>query len=54
MNNGRPQAVNECASHIIPSFILLFDGLKRAYAAKAENAEDDENEDEESDIEEGE
>ncbi|KAJ9577132.1 hypothetical protein L9F63_006304, partial [Diploptera punctata] len=27
----RPAAVNECASQIIPSLILLFDGLKRAY-----------------------
>ncbi|KAH0535773.1 importin-7 [Cotesia glomerata] len=39
MGPNRPQAVNECAQQIIPSLILLFDGLKRAYAAKV--AEDD-------------
>lgn len=27
----RPVAVSECAAQIIPSLILLFDGLKRAY-----------------------
>jgi hypothetical protein len=26
--------VNECAAQIIPSLILLFDGLKRAYAGQ--------------------
>lgn len=32
MTPARPVAVNECAQQIVPSLILLFDGLKRAYA----------------------
>ncbi|XP_012261739.1 importin-7 [Athalia rosae] len=52
MGPARPPAVNECAQQIIPSLILLFDGLKRAYAAKAAEGDDEDNDDEESDIEE--
>ncbi|XP_069686580.1 importin-7 isoform X4 [Periplaneta americana] len=47
---ARPIAVNECAAQIIPSLILLFDGLKRAYVAKAQEGEEEEDEEEESDI----
>lgn len=54
MTPARPAAVNECATQIIPSLILLFEGLKRAYAAKVSDGDDDENDDEESDIDEGE
>lgn len=32
MGPQKPQAVNECASQFIPCFLLLFDGLKKAYA----------------------
>ncbi|PNF26978.1 Importin-7, partial [Cryptotermes secundus] len=46
----RPVAVNECAAQIIPSLILLFDGLKRAYIAKAQEGEEEEEEEDESDI----
>lgn len=52
MGPARPLAVNECATQIIPSMILLFEGLKRAYAAKVADEDDDDNE-EESDIDEG-
>ncbi|XP_015515096.1 importin-7 [Neodiprion lecontei] len=52
MGPARPAAVNECAQQIIPSLILLFDGLKRAYAAKAAECDDDDNDEEESDLEE--
>ncbi|KAJ8666896.1 hypothetical protein QAD02_008558 [Eretmocerus hayati] len=52
MGPSRPAAVNECAQQIIPSLILLFDGLKRAYAAKAAESEDEDNDDDESDLEE--
>lgn len=52
MGPSRPNAVNECSQQIIPSLILLFDGLKRAYAAKVAEGDDDGNEDEESDIDE--
>ena len=54
MGPAIPPAVSECAQQIIPSLILLFEGLKRAYAAKVAETEEDENDDEESDIEEGE
>ncbi|XP_067012437.2 importin-7 [Anabrus simplex] len=47
---ARPVAVNECAAQIIPSLILLFDGLKRAYVAKAQEGEEEEEEEEVSDI----
>ena len=53
MGPSRPTAVNECAQQIIPSLILLFDGLKRAYAAKVAESEDEDNGDDESDLEEG-
>jgi len=33
-STARPVAVNECAAQIIPSMILLFDGLKRAYVGQ--------------------
>ncbi|CAL1682265.1 unnamed protein product [Lasius platythorax] len=52
MGPARPAAVNECATQIIPSLILLFEGLKRAYAAKVADGDDDENDEEESDIDE--
>lgn len=52
MGPAIPVSVNECAQQIIPSLILLFDGLKRAYAAKVADTEDEDNDDEESDIEE--
>nr|AAI55061.1 Ipo7 protein [Danio rerio] len=43
----RPQAVNQVAGQLLPAAILLFNGLKRAYAcrAKHENDEDDDEED---------
>nr|BAN20938.1 importin 7 [Riptortus pedestris] len=50
MGPNRPMAVNECASQIIPCLILVFEGLKRAYAAKAlENQEEEEEENESED-----
>lgn len=42
----RPQAVNQVAGQLLPAAILLFNGLKRAYACRAEH-ENDEDEDEE-------
>ena len=30
--NDRPGVLNECVKEILPSMVLLFDGLKRAYA----------------------
>lgn len=53
--NQRPAVVNEIASQIVPSALLLFDGLKEAYKSKAENenASDDEEEEETDDEEDG-
>lgn len=47
----RPQIVNELAVQLIPAAILLFNGLKRAYACRAEheNDEDDDEDREEED-----
>jgi hypothetical protein len=48
---SHPGLVEECAQQIVPSLLLLFDGLKRAYAAKAaeeeENGDDEDDDDEE-------
>ncbi|KAG9468007.1 hypothetical protein GDO78_013890 [Eleutherodactylus coqui] len=41
----RPQVLAEVSSQILPAFILLFNGLKRAYACHAEQ-EDDSDDDE--------
>lgn len=42
-----PGLVEECAQQIVPSLLLLFDGLKRAYAAKAAEEEANRNDDDE-------
>lgn len=34
MLSERPPVLNDCARQIIPSMIILFQGLKRAYACK--------------------
>lgn len=51
----RPQAINQVASQLVPAAILLFNGLKRAYACRAEheNDEDDDDEDGEEDEDHG-
>ncbi|XP_041929770.1 importin-7 isoform X2 [Alosa pseudoharengus] len=47
----RPQAVSQAVSQLLPAAILLFNGLKRAYACRAEheNQDDDDDEDGEED-----
>ena len=45
--NSRPGIVNEVAPQIIPSALLLFDGLKEAYKSKANDNEGDDSEEEE-------
>ena len=45
--NQRPGIVNEIAPQIIPSALLLFDGLKEAYKSKANDNEGDDSEEEE-------
>ncbi|XP_066138761.1 importin-7 isoform X1 [Euwallacea fornicatus] len=47
----KPPALVEMASNVVPSLILLFDGLKRAYAAKAQaEAEEEESESDDGEI----
>ncbi|KAK9876762.1 hypothetical protein WA026_015003 [Henosepilachna vigintioctopunctata] len=48
----RPAPVIEVAPKIVPSLILLFEGLKRAYASKAESVEEEESETSDGEIEE--
>uniref|UniRef100_A0A8C4ERP0 Importin 7 n=1 Tax=Dicentrarchus labrax TaxID=13489 RepID=A0A8C4ERP0_DICLA len=42
----RPQAVNQVAGQLLPAAILLFNGLKRAYACRAEHENDEDDDDE--------
>ncbi|KAL7049000.1 hypothetical protein ACKWTF_003564 [Chironomus riparius] len=56
LGNAKPQVLSEVSNDIIPSLILIFDGLKRAYEARAEAEEEEESdgdEDIEDDCEEG-
>uniref|UniRef100_A0AAY4EAR1 Importin N-terminal domain-containing protein n=1 Tax=Denticeps clupeoides TaxID=299321 RepID=A0AAY4EAR1_9TELE len=41
----RPQVVNQVAVQLLPATILLFSGLKRAYACRAEHENEDDEED---------
>lgn len=47
---SRPQSLTEMAPQVVPSLLVLFDGLKRAYAYRAQ--EDEETDEEEDDDEE--
>ena len=52
ISNNRPNEVSEVATQIMPALLLLFSGLKRAYAAKAKEDEDSSDEEDEDDEEE--
>lgn len=41
LGNSKPQVLSEVSNDIIPSLILIFDGLKRAYEARAEAEEEE-------------
>lgn len=49
LGNAKPTVLSEVSNEIIPSLIMIFDGLKRAYEARAE-AEEEESEGEEEDL----
>ncbi|XP_069759236.1 importin-8 isoform X4 [Narcine bancroftii] len=51
---NRPEAVNAVAAQILPSLLLLFLGLKRAYASKVTNEQNENGEEENEDTEENE
>ena len=55
LGNAKPTVLSEVSNEIIPSLIMIFDGLKRAYEARAEAEEEESDEDEEDldDCEEG-
>jgi hypothetical protein len=47
LGNSKPQVLSEVSNEIIPSLILIFDGLKRAYEARAEAEEEEETDEDE-------
>lgn len=51
LGESKPQVLSEVSGKIIPSLILLFDGLKRAYEARAQEEEEEEDEDGDDDCE---
>lgn len=51
MQDAKPPVLKDVADKIMPALILIFDGLKRAYAARAAEGEEEESEDEDEDNE---
>lgn len=51
LGDAKPQVLSEVAGKIIPSLILLFDGLKRAYQVRAAEEEEEESDEEDDDCE---
>ncbi|GIY97838.1 importin-7 [Caerostris extrusa] len=49
-NVFRSKVNNEIVQKVVPSILLLFEGLKRAYIYKAQEEEDDSEEEEEEDV----
>lgn len=45
----RPQEVHDISSQIVPSLLVLFQGLKRAYESRAENENSDSDDDDDDD-----
>lgn len=52
LDHPRPPVLSELCSRIMPALILLFDGLKRAYAARAQEIEEESDEEDDDDCEE--
>lgn len=51
MGDAKPPVLNELAPKILPCLMLVFDGLKRAYQARAQDGEEEESEDDDEDCE---
>lgn len=51
LGDARPPILGEISNRIVPALLLLFDGLKRAYQARAQEAEEEESEDEDEEYE---
>lgn len=50
LGNAKPQVLSEVSDKIIPSLIMIFEGLKRAYESRAEAEEEESDEEDEDDI----
>lgn len=46
LGEGKPLVLNEIAEKVLPSLLLIFEGLKRAYHSRAQEGEEEESEDE--------
>lgn len=46
LGGNKPPILNELAEKVLPSLLLIFEGLKRAYHARAQEGEEEESEDE--------
>uniref|UniRef100_U5EWH1 Putative nuclear transport receptor ranbp7/ranbp8 importin beta superfamily n=1 Tax=Corethrella appendiculata TaxID=1370023 RepID=U5EWH1_9DIPT len=53
LGDNKPNVMQELSTKIIPTLILIFDGLKRAYAARAAEGDEEESEEEEEESEDG-
>jgi importin-7 len=51
LGDGKPPVLSEVSDKIIPALILIFEGLNRAYAARAAEDEEEESEDDDDDCE---
>lgn len=54
LGDQKPPVMNELAEKILPSLLLIFEGLKRAYEARAQEGEEEETDDDDDDDFEGE
>ncbi|KAK7098741.1 importin-7-like [Littorina saxatilis] len=50
MTSTRPQEVTAAAQEVLPAMLILFQGLKRAYASRAENENDSDDEEEDEEV----
>lgn len=51
LGDGKPPVLGELAAQLLPSLMLIFDGLKRAYETRAQEGEEEESEDDDEDCE---
>lgn len=49
LGENKPVVLNELADKVLPSLILIFEGLKRAYQARAQEGEEEESDEEDDD-----
>lgn len=51
LGDNKPPVLNELAGKVLPSLMLIFDGLKRAYQARAQEDEEEESDEDDEDCE---